>query len=66
MIRRPKQIIGTPFKSLNAKTTKRTNRRIRRLSANVRLNKQRILVRRARDTIEARGLPTSPSPGAIE
>ncbi len=66
MVKRPKIIIGTPFKSINGGEARRTNKRIRELSARIQLSKRNIRVRKLRDTIEARGLPRPERPGAIE
>ncbi len=61
MAKIPKQIIGTPFKSTSPLVLKRINMRIRKLEAEMNLNKQNI-----KDTIEANGLPRPIRPGRIE
>ncbi len=60
------EIIGTPFKSRDRVIMRNLNKRNRNLAADVRLNKQNIFNRNVRDTIQAKGLPRSVRPGAIE
>lgn len=63
---RAREITGTPFKTRSLSILRRKNRRLRELSAQVRSNKESIRMRNIRDTIEARGIPPAPRPGAIE
>ena len=66
MVTRLGGIEGTPFKSSSPVVIKRSNKRIKDLSAQVRIGRRHILARDVRDRIEAKGLPNAARPGAIE
>lgn len=66
MVTRPRRIVATPFSSRNLRNLEKTNMTIRDLVGRAEIKKKQIDLRNLRDTIESKGLPTRPRPGAIE